>query len=1729
MVNFDRTDLIYSPAQGTFIVFAFPTGAGQPGELSRRDEYFTGRVITMMDGPARGQSTRIVQHKADVDPSSVTFGAAELRMLPFASMRPDGATNGWAADGAPRPGDRFLINPPPFSGTGFGYEPTQFAANELLDAVDPTFLPNFNAPYALLPNAVYFQATANIYTDPAGMGGANEDYDAPDFQNMLLAWQVRSTNVASEFYPTGVVVPSLHRPELLNYWHHRMVTETDGLGNAIFAPSVPLTDLQERWRAILRPDLYGLSGVEREYILQLKRKISLRPLREDHPNFTGSNPAVRDDQSIIDNAGNPVDAFDALGNKTRLLAINGPWDVDNTGDGKADSVWVDLGFSAQIATDGRQYKPLFAILCLDLDGRLNLNAHGNLTHLDYSVMPPTSYVQGQRMVAGPYAGGTVGNPSQLIVGQGYGPAEINLGGVILGHEYFPLLAGQAATALDGRYGERTRDFTTVAGIPILNMPHPGWTFFDSFILGTTREPDWAARVKFFDYPGVSYWGVSIPNNDNPEYHDFLNNPATYRASAYGTPPDIDGNGVVGVDLRGVPYWPNDPDVGMADAYERIRNPYKLDLSVEAQGHYSDGTTVASVDRPYTLAELERVLRFSDLDSTSLPDRLLRLATETFATPTPLAAQKRSLVTTDSWDLPTPSMSAIPADILVDTLRIARANMSATDASHPGVTISDTLLARLVERGSVAALPPLPIHPAPPAEPIADILPVLSDSADPDFEFFRLAQASLLAPELLAGLRIDINRPFGNGRDDDAVGMPGHNVVDEPGETETIWPGLFPQPDETLLPSVPVDITNDNSAENPGWLKGLRARQEFAKHLYCLAWLIIDEGDLTTGYLNTLLASPDINSLIDAREELARQLAQWAINVVDFRDSDSIMTPFEYDIYPFEDNNAAIAGTWDVDGDLSTPEGGTFRGVVWGCERPELLITETRAFHDRRTEWNEDDEVWEQRQRPEGSLYVELYNPNNPLDRPSGELHAQINNQHGVDLQRATPGGDPVWRMLIAQRPGPTEPFSDPDVDITTLEIERSVYFTTTPPTTPSAIMGDGQRYYRDATPPMLPPILPGRYAVVGSPSGHSATTAHTTYIGRRDDGALEPTRKIVLAPSSAPDDPLQVLVENNDNVATPAYPAPFEPAYPDTNTEIQPPIAIVISEPRRLSVSEPLAGYPGGELSPGVPGYSPAIPPIDSGPGGFDPAVANTSTVVAFRAIHLQRLANPLLDWNPEAGQTGHNPANPVNPYLTVDTMPIDLTAFNGEDSGTLATTPEPNDMGGTVMFASRQRGETAIEPQNIWCQEIRDPGPGSKPLAASPAGDGNHRFDYVLQHSLGYLNMPYGNRWGQGNPAPVSGSVYTSADYRGAPQLPFPWLTWNNRPFISQYELLHVPAERSSRLLALHGSMLPGSRPYEPVQPALETAPWYADIPYKHLPNFLHGDHQSVATASGPYLYRLFEFLHVPSRFVGTETVLNPASLTALPPISSPNPQTPIEVGGWNHRFRPPFNRISRYREPGKINTNTIFDTEVWQAVMNWHPGAPNLEQVFQSRRGYGAADLDPLPMNDELPTRVANPFRSFGGKNLVPLDRLKEDQQADLTWGERREIDVTLLRSQFATANKEEPLFGVATTGQLHNEPLRNPYFRYQALQKLGNLVTTRSNVYAVWVTVGFFEVEQGPVDAGHPDGYRLGRELGIDTGEVRRHRAFYVFDRSIPVGFQRGQDHNVERAVRLRRFIE
>jgi hypothetical protein len=246
-----------------------------------------------------------------------------------------------------------------------------------------------------------------------------------------------------------------------------------------------------------------------------------------------------------------------------------------------------------------------------------------------------------------------------------------------------------------------------------------------------------------------------------------------------------------------------------------------------------------------------------------------------------------------------------------------------------------------------------------------------------------------------------------------------------------------------------------------------------------------------------------------------------------------------------------------------------------------------------------------------------------------------------------------------------------------------------------------------------------------------------------------------------------------------------------------------------------------------------------------------------------------------------------------------------------------------------------------------------------------------------------------------------------------------------------------------------------------------------------------------------------VPSPFIYTEIQVPPT----------------LAAGSPGHFFKPPFNRIPLYREPGRININTLSSPGVGEGLVNTFPGLWDMslwDQVVASRKGaLPIGSTDPaaiqramLTIDPSLPSRFSRPFRSWFGSYLAAQSGLPETD----------EVESTILRSITVGGNRRPLLENRRTVDYAH--PDHNPYFRYQAFQKLGNLVTTRSNVYAVWITVGYFEVDK--------EG-KLGQELGLDRGEVRRHRAFYIIDRSIPVAFQRGQDYNVEKCILLRRFIE
>ncbi len=61
-----------------------------------------------------------------------------------------------------------------------------------------------------------------------------------------------------------------------------------------------------------------------------------------------------------------------------LIGGQGGLDVDNDNDSIPDSIWTDVGLPVQTLSDGTKYKSLAAILIVDMDGKINLNAHGTI-------------------------------------------------------------------------------------------------------------------------------------------------------------------------------------------------------------------------------------------------------------------------------------------------------------------------------------------------------------------------------------------------------------------------------------------------------------------------------------------------------------------------------------------------------------------------------------------------------------------------------------------------------------------------------------------------------------------------------------------------------------------------------------------------------------------------------------------------------------------------------------------------------------------------------------------------------------------------------------------------------------------------------------------------------------------------------------------------------------------------------------------------------------------------------------------------------------------------------------------------------------------------------------------------------------------------------------------------------------------------------------------------------
>ncbi len=424
--------------------------------------------------------------------------------------------------------------------------------------------------------------------------------------------------------------------------------------------------------------------------------------------------------------------------------------------------------------------------------------------------------------------------------------------------------------------------------------------------------------------------------------------------------------------------------------EAVNNPYEMDPSGELSG-----------DRAFTLADLESVLRANEFDSELLPPQLrdrLQLLIENFP-------EFSRVFTTTSV-----SSDTVPA------------------ASSAGGT------------------------------PFLSLIDLIKQIRPAGAMYTQAQWNQLIAPEIRLGRKLDVNRPIGNLVDDN-----GNQIIDEP--TEVNWggnDGIDNDGDNTIdeagevggetrayrvasaaLGTIPTDFSTvapNYTFEEPrtttGGVVAINGRQILARNLYILLMALSRDLDATATEGTLPSVQTPAPGSFNPTLYKARRLAQWAVNAVDYRDPDSIMTRFVFDDTPFD------AGGWTPPADtFGTPAAADH--VVWGVEEPQLVFSESLALHDvRLRDTNRDDNEMatkmdttpdddsDQVRIPEGSLFLELYCPHPVINgdqetKPGApqELYSsvastgvsQLNLAGSAPSRTGAGEGAPIWRIAISER------------------------------------------------------------------------------------------------------------------------------------------------------------------------------------------------------------------------------------------------------------------------------------------------------------------------------------------------------------------------------------------------------------------------------------------------------------------------------------------------------------------------------------------------------------------------------------------------------------------------------------------------------------------------------------------------------------------------------------------
>ena len=890
-------------------------------------------------------------------------------------------------------------------------------ADNLLNFVDSA------AAWADTVNESTLSATRNYNN---GLPQPDVDYTTSDINTQFLAtksWAIRDNGefATPRFERVQVIIPSFFRPQYLK----------SSTANSSAGLNVP-TDYNwydpaahpQYQRRSFRPHQNHIGGYDAAgnpvyRFLQASRDSGVLPTAGAFPFTPGEG----------DNTAN----FGKLGVWTGDLpedALGFELDSDNDGDGIKEGIWMDLQYPIQETTDGRFYATLHSFTIYDLDALIDLNSHGNLAQL-----PRNASINGSFL--GPTGLGAVPLSDS---NQGLGPNEISPIYALV-----PDTPGTDQRFIDWYTANPTSSLeqANMEWLWLLTgrMDHDGTGWSDlspgrwgdanalvynkvsaASAVNTLPRPGRAGNLAAASDSAPSFDGVQ-GDDDNLDSLEGIKSTITGVLRGFVHPMDYAGTGenrqsvALGYpspDFR-LPAMLQDltgrPEAWLAYAgYSAVSSVNSTpNESLYMRGRDTDPDTADDLSRNHFFDALfeDPLEMIMDLDFTlrpddqmfSVQDMLIGHLTDTdkTAAPSEVSERLRKLM---------PMTYAIGSDRADRFTTLSNSFRQVPFLEQPGGARSwewtadadgDTKLEFPPKFGTVtpySALDPFR----------AEVRRLLTIEVGEQRE--SLGQLLLSINHIL-----DINRPGPVPPENtplyrsymERFGLQFRAMTEHPDQTAAAT--------VTAMPLTQPNFPPQNAADQEYWAR--RDRQKLARDIYVLLYTL--GGAEVSGA--TVVNYTDTNSdRSKYSEKRLRQMAQFAVNMVDAMDTDNVATRFEFDKnlndgwglddLPWTDSDAAATTETTTSTDVNEnglyPEDAINRGVVYGVEAQQLAFSEVLAVHspDFTSTTAADDNASEHTNQDDRYL-----------------LHVELQNALPISLDLAVPGvtgvaneDNGVWRL-----------------------------------------------------------------------------------------------------------------------------------------------------------------------------------------------------------------------------------------------------------------------------------------------------------------------------------------------------------------------------------------------------------------------------------------------------------------------------------------------------------------------------------------------------------------------------------------------------------------------------------------------------------------------------------------------------------------------------------------------